>query len=738
MDSSGIEATIPPDPDLIRTSVTLLRLGPNDTATSILGLLKDDGTAGDLIANDYVFTAILPINELTPQRLRFQVSVAYRKILQRIISPALVILVDIAPSSSPVDSSALVSDSFGTYPVNELLISFNAAILRHLVETIVATFGGSIVGYAPGSNTYQVKLTSRSADVLAKLIEMLSSDSRIYAVTRNHVGEVFGVTNDLSELKALNPTATRAYDLINVFAAWDFLAGLRTPFYPVSIGVIDDPVDRGHPEFNGIDFGMSPSDVFTTMASHGTGVTGIIAANNASALPNNPHSPNEMNGLLAGIPGPLSSGSAIPYTVEVRPRSGNVFAAIDSIAAVNRGSIKTVVNISGGDVRCKALKKTTTVCVSDEVFLSTTARFLATFRAHPELTFVIAAGNDNIDAANVTPANLSAVANVITVGATDLSGGIALYSNIGPSVTLFAPGNGVYQPESPHTYNAPDFGGTSSSAPLVAGTIGLIYAVQPTLTPSRVKGILQSQRAQLNVLAAVQQAVNIRPTFDFAVDWVTVDGNLFGRGNANGFPDFFDDFNDGAVTAPPTSAFACVAGDVPTESGGFLVLRSADVFGNRYTDPVSGVTFLVMNCVLGLQQPAYRVQEGLGSSTITASFRADTPLSSQQYGLQMFTLGTNELVNIEVGNAGGTTVVSALAQTNSLSRVSVSTQINLVGAARIILRLSYNDTSHAVTPSFSIDGGSTFTTITIPASATVLTTGSQATASVVGSVVILQ
>src|SRR5438093_6091360 len=80
--------------------------------------------------------------------------------------------------------------------------------------------------------------------------------------------------------------------------------------------------------------------------------------------------------------------------------------------------------------------------------------------------------------------------------------------------------------------------------------------------------------------------------FDFAVDSLRIDGNIF----------FLDDFNDGSVTAPPTSAFACVGGKVPTESGGFFNLRSADG-ADLFTDPISGTVFLVKHCILGLQSP---------------------------------------------------------------------------------------------------------------------------------------
>lgn len=57
-------------------------------------------------------------------------------------------------------------------------------------------------------------------------------------------------------------------------------------------------------------------------------------------------------------------------------------------------------------------------------------------------TVVVAAGNDAIDAAQFTPASCS---NVITVGATRITGGIAFYSNFGSVVDLSGPGGGQDQ-----------------------------------------------------------------------------------------------------------------------------------------------------------------------------------------------------------------------------------------------------------------------------------------------------
>ncbi|MFO1314066.1 MAG: S8 family peptidase [Burkholderiales bacterium] len=111
---------------------------------------------------------------------------------------------------------------------------------------------------------------------------------------------------------------------------------------------------------------------------------------------------------------------------------------------------------------------------------------------------VVAAGNASQDVTAFSPANCS---GVITVGAHDVRGNLASYSNFGPRVDVSAPGgdlpltdlivslgnDGETVPKDP-TYTLGR--GTSFATPLVAGTAAMLIARDPLLTAGRVLDVV--------------------------------------------------------------------------------------------------------------------------------------------------------------------------------------------------------------------------------------------------------
>lgn len=269
-------------------------------------------------------------------------------------------------------------------------------------------------------------------------------------------------------------------DMIQARALW--AAGIKGQ--NIKVAVVDSYVDVQHPQIlpriaintgeipnNGIDddgngviddvYGASfvPVSDNTVVSSHGTHVTGIIAAD-----------PNF--GPIEGV-APLSK--IIPAQFISNDGGGSLGDAVLSLQyAAQRGA--RVINASWGGAPCVASLREAFKSLEDKGIL-----------------IVVAAGNDgrDIDLYPEFPASFS-FSNQITVAASSVTDFMTAWSNRGFGlVNLGAPGESILStvPGGGSAY----MDGTSMAAPFVSGAAALIWSDRPQATAQQVrKALLES------------------------------------------------------------------------------------------------------------------------------------------------------------------------------------------------------------------------------------------------------
>jgi len=105
------------------------------------------------------------------------------------------------------------------------------------------------------------------------------------------------------------------------------------------------------------------------------------------------------------------------------------------------------------------------------------------------VTVVVAAGNENDDACQYSPAF---VPNAITVGATTYWNSRASYSNYGTCLDIFAPGSSIVSAWITSPSSAQILSGTSMACPHVSGGAALLLGTNPSWTPAQVSAGLKS------------------------------------------------------------------------------------------------------------------------------------------------------------------------------------------------------------------------------------------------------
>lgn len=272
------------------------------------------------------------------------------------------------------------------------------------------------------------------------------------------------------------------YEAIRLPEAWDLTRGEAN----VTVAVIDSGFDTEHPDLAG---NLLPGRNFTTGADtadlaghecavHGTHVAGTIAALDGNGVGGLGVAPR-VKILPLAIGTPKSDGSCpldtAAFMEAVRYASG--------VGEDARATPVDVINLSiggpkGSFVEARAL--------SDAVGNGV----------------VVVASSGNDAGTVLYPA---AYPSTVAVGATDVNNDVTFYSNRGVALDVVAPGGtrdqGVFSTVD-QTYGSgyAHFAGTSMAAPHVAGVAALMRSVNPGLTVTDVRSILEGTATDLGPL----------------------------------------------------------------------------------------------------------------------------------------------------------------------------------------------------------------------------------------------
>lgn len=242
-------------------------------------------------------------------------------------------------------------------------------------------------------------------------------------------------------------------------------AGTGVNVYVVDTGVMASDPDFGNRVATGVDL-LGQNLQGADCNGHGTHVAGTIA------------------GTKYGV---AKKATIVPIRVLGCGGSGSmstIISAIDWIIANNPAGTPAVMSASIGGGKYQL--------VNDAIEKLYQAG----------ITPVIAAGNNNADAAGYSPASAP---NAITVGASDSTDARASFSNFGDLVDVFAPGVGIasdnyLDPTTPKTLS-----GTSMATPHVSGLAALYLADHPSATPAQVTAAIQAG-AQAGIIVDAKSA----------------------------------------------------------------------------------------------------------------------------------------------------------------------------------------------------------------------------------------
>ncbi|MGF1518393.1 MAG: S8 family serine peptidase [Nodosilinea sp.] len=448
------------------------------------------------------------------------------------------------------------------YLTNQLTVQFAPDLAAPAVEATLGSLGLAIEKSVVGiPNTFVARVTRSATENPIKLANRLMDSPAVLAAEPNlaiEMGSLYRPTDDRYpqqwHLFHNGGAHLAAGSHIFAEAAWDTTRGARS----VVIAVSDDGFDLNHPDLQGVGKLVAPLDLqdrdtvplpTRSNENHGTAVAGLaIGEENATGIvgvaPGCAFMPIRTTGFIddgaieqlfdeavrRGADVIVCSWSAAANYFPLTLRQTN---AIARAATTGRGGKGCVIVFSAGNAN-RPLSGTINETQWPQNVLSGPTRWLSGFTIHPDVIAVSASTSLGAKAAYSNWGEHIAVAAPSNNAAPSMA--LPQVGNVsaGPPLRQFQPGLGMVTSDRTQGagYSSDDFtntfGGTSSSCPVVAGVVGLMLSVNPSLTARQVREILQG---------TADKIVDRNPDPQLGFQYGTYDANghsqWFGYGKVN-------------------------------------------------------------------------------------------------------------------------------------------------------------------------------------------------------------
>lgn len=311
-------------------------------------------------------------------------------------------------------------------------------------ESIIDTFSiGEFSGYIMDYPSFPVHLYSFD------FVETIEEDNKVQ-IYRNqrplNFFEEYGFFRQMNPVWGLDRIDQRS-EILNKQYFYETTSGKN-----VNVFVVDTGIELAHPEFEGrAIFGINTVDkVDTDCNSHGTHVAGTIGSK------------------TFGVAKQCSL-----YAVKVLDCQGSgsfsgILKGIEYVLNTHRKNTKSsVVNMSLGGPKSDSINRAVSELVKNGVHV------------------VVAAGNENQDACNVSPSSASTNTDIISIGATNDKSEMASFSNFGKCVSILAPGEAIMSTVPGKKTSL--MSGTSMASPHAAGVVALYLGEKGKTSTSDMK-----------------------------------------------------------------------------------------------------------------------------------------------------------------------------------------------------------------------------------------------------------